>query len=508
MKGSVILVGAGCGRDLITLRGLTEVKTADTIVYDDLLDMDLLYQAKDGCEFIYVGKRAGAHSRSQEEINEILIEKAKDNKKVVRLKGGDGFVFGRGGDELMALREAGIPSAVIPGVSSAIAVPEHLGIPITQRSIAQSLTVVTGHSATEKEENYQALADLDGTLVFLMGLTRITEICGKLLECGKHPETPATVISCGFLPGQKRVTGTLYDIAEKAADMETPAVLVIGPTAAFELTSTIDAPLNGKSVTVTGTRSFTGKMAGKLKAIGAYVQQIPVIRITPDAHDIVKRLKEFQWLIFTSANGVEIFFEYLHEAQIDMRKLSTLKYACIGSGTAGQLKEHGIYADFIPSEYTAEILGRELPPVLEEGEKVLILRAENGSEDLTQELEEAGVIYEDLPIYHAQEEENLPTDQFLKTDYIIFASASGVRASHDLGIRMPQATAVCIGRSTANAFYSEYGRDCIVPSEHTAEGMIEIILEDSYRVQLREAVHAEAAGAEKEKSLSGEETEA
>ena len=243
--GSVILVGAGCGRGLITLRGLEELRRADAVVYDDLIDDGLLSEARSGAELIYVGKRLGKHSMAQDDINRILISCAKRYARTVRLKGGDSFVFGRGGEEVIALRKAGVPYALVPGVSSSIAVPETLGIPVTHRKVARSFTVITGHTADGTGENYEALAKLDGTLIFLMGLRSADTIAANLIRCGKDPGTPAAILSNGFSANETRIDATLGTLGEMAKKAETPAILVVGPTADMHLLATIPGVLRG-----------------------------------------------------------------------------------------------------------------------------------------------------------------------------------------------------------------------------------------------------------------------
>lgn len=477
-KGSVTLVGAGCGKGLITVKGLAVLKEADVVVYDDLTDQNLLLETKAGCEFIYAGKRLGRHSSSQEEINRILAGKAGEEKQVVRLKGGDGFVFGRGGEEILYLQENNIPYDVIPGVSSAFAVPGHAGIPVTHRSTAQSVTVVTGHSATGKEENYKALASLDGTLVFLMGLSRMKEITAALLENGKPPDTPAAVISKGYGAGEKRINGTLLTIAEKAEGAEAPAVFVVGPTADFRMRRTLRKELDGVSVTVTGTESFVRKAGGRLGGLGADTDFCPCLRVIPDTDNIPAQWDDFDWIVFTSANGVEVFFTHLRRRKTDLRKLSAVKFACIGHGTSEKLAEYGIYPDFEPSVFMAGELGKELCLKLEPEERVLILRAQNGSPDLTEELKRGNISYADIPVYHTEAAAERIRGRKITSDYIIFGSAYGVGVFLEHADFSDRTVPVCIGPSTREALQKIRRGHCLVPKEYTVEGITEEILND------------------------------
>lgn len=473
--GSVILVGAGCGKDLITVRGLKAIQSADVIVYDDLIDDNLLNFAKPDAEIIFVGKRFGNHSEKQENINKILIQKALEHKNVIRLKGGDSFVFGRGGEEILALQRENIPYEVIPGISSSIAVPESCGIPVTHRGVAQSFTVVTGHTATQIDENYQALAKLKGTLVFLMGLHNIENICKRLIENGKDKNTPASILSKGFDKNQKRIDGSLNDIAYKAKFAQTPAILVVGRVADFDFSKTVKLPLDNVGITVTGTYAFSNQLAEKLTELGAYVNVCPNLEIVPNYRNIPSDFGSYTYIVFTSSNGVEIFFDYLRKNRIDVRKISHLKFACIGSGSSHKLAEYGFIADFIPSGYTAKRLGKELSEILIASDNILILRAEKGSEELTLELNKAKVNYNDVRIYNTVAyAKSISAD----TDYITFASASGVSAFFENGGKLNQSKPVCIGEITAMELKKHSSIVPLVAKTHSTEGIISLILED------------------------------
>lgn len=473
--GCVVLVGAGCGPGLITLQGLEELRRADAVVYDDLIDRDLLDEAPSGSEKIYVGKRFGLHSRRQEEINRILTEQARAGRHVVRLKGGDSFVFGRGGEEYLALCEAGIPCSIIPGISSAIAVPEQAGIPVTHRKMARSFTVVTGHTADGKGEDYRVLAGLKGTLVFLMAVHHFPEITHKLIQNGKDPRTPAAVVSRGFAPDERRVDGTLENIALRARDVPTPAVLVVGETAAFSMVSRTGGMLDGVRVTVTGTRSFAHRVGQQLESAGARTFLFPTIRIAAHGDRIPHNFSGYGWIVFTSSNGAEIFFDSLKYRKQDMRSLSGIKFAVIGRGTAKTLEAHGIYADLLPSEFTAKRLGEALAQEMGrtgDESRVLILRAQNGSPLLTDELSRAGIQYDDVKIYGTaplREKEEVP-----KSDYLVFGSAGGVRAFFSMGYGL-HGTAVCIGRQTAGELRKHTDVPFLTAGEYSVEGIAEVI---------------------------------
>ena len=432
-RGTVTLIGAGCGKGFITLKGYYALQNSEVVVYDDLIDKALLDPLN--AEKIYVGKRRGQHSRKQEEINQILIDKALEGKRVARLKGGDSFVFGRGGEEILALQKAGIAYDVIAGVTSAVAVPETLGIPVTHRGAAQSFTVVTGHTTGSREENYEALANLDGTLIFLMGLYNIDEICSKLIHNGKDKNTPASLLSDGFGKDEKRINGTLDTIAALSANAKTPAVLVIGKTAGLDFRKTIP------SVTVTGTKAFCEKFCNQYSNAKAY----PTVTIVPQEIDI--SYKDYEWLAFTGGNAIEIFFEQLE----DVRQLAHLKFACVGCETAKKLEKYKIKADFVPSSFDSETMLKEMPKG-----KVLVLGNDN--------------------IYKTK---TLPVKIDADTDYIVFSSASGVRGFFENGSTLNAAKPVCIGRATAKEL-SKYTNDYIISKVHTIDGIIEVIQNETF----------------------------
>lgn len=476
VTGSVTLIGAGCGKGLISCKGLSVLRKADVVVYDDLIDTGLLFETKENCELIYVGKRFEKHSEEQERIHEILAWKAGEGKAVVRLKGGDGFVFGRGGEEMLALKEKNIPVCIIPGISSAIAVPENLGIPVTHRGMAQSVTLITGHTAAGQKEDYETLAKLKGTLVFLMGLHHAEEIAKQLIQYGRDPMTPAAILCNGFRAGEKRINGRLRDTAEMVKQARTPAVFLVGEVAGLDLSSTVYEPLKGASVTLTGTRYFTEKLEKLLVEKGACVEKRPGIEICPDFSGLPEDFFGYDWLAFTSANGIRCFFSYLKEKNIDYRKIAHLRFACIGSGTAQTLKEYGFTADLIPKEYTAEALGRELAEKTGPQERLLILRAENGSRLLNAVLDRAGTAYEDCKIYETKPFcKSIENQKEEETDYIVFASALGARAYLEKHKLSDFVKVVCIGEATAAVLGD---RRVLLPAEHTAAAIADLIEED------------------------------
>lgn len=479
MNGIVTLVGAGCGRGLISVMGMEAIKNAQSLVYDDLIDDELLEYASSDCKKIYVGKRYAKHSKKQEEINQILIAEAKLGRNVVRLKGGDSFVFGRGGEEYLALEAEGIDCKLIPGISSSIAVPESLGIPVTHRKVAQSFTVITGHTATDMKEDYSALAKLRGTLVFLMGLNSLNDITSELIKYGKSENVPASVVCRGFSGRERRIDGTLGTIASEAVlqRAETPGILVVGDVAGFHMESKVTEELQGKRVCITGTKAFMGRLKKALEKEGAFVESVETIRLIDKSDNIPYDFSKYSWITFTSANGIDIFFEELKSRKMDIRKISHMKFACIGRGTKEKLESHGIIADFVPKKYTAKTLGIELSKLIAKDERLLILRAEKGSAELTEELENASISFDDIKIYDTEFVSGKPGDDDRIEDchYIVFASAQGFNsfiASH----KIPEnAEIVCIGDITARELKKHTDRKFISADEHSVKGILEVM---------------------------------
>ncbi len=467
MTGFVYIIGAGCGSaDLITVRGMNALKKCDTVVYDALIDTELLTYTSDGAEIIPVGKRSGAHAAKQEDINALLVEKALAGRTVARLKGGDPFVFGRGGEEITELQKHGIPFSVIPGISSCIAVPELAGIPVTHRNMSREFYVITAHTA-DGERDFSRYANLDGTLVFLMGLNALPEISAGLMHGGVSPATPAAVISEGGTAQQKAVRGTLADIAEKAAGMPAPAVIAVGGTAAFDFScSKRQGALSGISVTVTGTERFTEKLAGLLEADGADVKRYSHLQIVRKQE--IPALDGYSCIAFTSSYGAEMFVEHCKEKRIDLRSLAGMKIAAVGRGTAGTLADAGIIPDIIPDKFTVADLAGAISDSTQG--KVLILRAALGSEQLAELLTKRNVSFDDVKIYDTVCRPGIPAER-AETDYIVFGSSSGVKHYFDGGSTLSVKTkTVCIGAQTAESAKKYTDSEIITADPHTAQG--------------------------------------
>lgn len=479
MSGRVTIVGAGCGAcDLITLRGAEALKQCDTVIYDCLIDAGVL-ELCPNAEKICVGKRAGKHSLQQEEINALLIETARAGKSVVRLKGGDPFVFGRGGEEISALRENGIPYSVIPGISSCIAVPELAGIPVTHRGTARSFHVITGHTAGETAD-YEKYAGLDGTLVFLMGLGNLDKITRGLISGGMPENTPAAVISNGGTRGQKTVRAALCRVAEAAesAGISAPAVIVAGETAKFDLSASYKPPLSGASVAVISSRETGDKLCAGFRALGADAFRVGGADILElfgsDTDRAFSEITRYDCVALTGPNGAKIFLKKLGDKRVDLRRLSGVKIAAIGRGTAKILESAGLFPDIIPEKFTSAALGKLLSEKIAGGGRVLILRSAEGSAELLKPLAERGIRFDDIhtykPLYLRGEAVN--------ADYAAFTSAGVARGFFGNGGSVSQGTkCAAIGDITARAL-KEHGISAMIPEEFSTEGIIKIISED------------------------------
>ena len=493
-KGKVWLVGAGPGdKNLVTRRCLSCIRQADVVVYDSLATDSLLNEARQDAELIYAGKRASDHHLKQEETNALLIRLAKEGKKVVRLKGGDPFIFGRGGEEAQELLEAGIEYEIVPGVSSCYGAPAYAGIPVTHRDHASSFHVITGHEGSHKENNvldYATLAKEEGTLVFLMGLKNLPNIVVNLMANGKDPDTPAAVIQEGTTSRQKVAVGTLQNIVKKAADagIRTPAITVTGDVVSLreQIVWFGKGALAGVRVLVTGTEKMAENQCRVLEAEGAEAISFSLIHTEPlftkELETALEKLEQYSWIVFTSSNGVDIFFQYLMECGKDIRCLAGLRFAVIGEGTKKALAAKGIQADFVPTRYSSRDLAKEWVPTLKKDDQILLLRAEEASAELNQALEKARIRYQAVPVYHTavDERKGEELNRILpQVDYVTFASASAVKAFASMtdGKTM-EAKAVCIGPVTekaAEAAGIHVHRSAV---EYTAEGIRDVLLYD------------------------------
>lgn len=436
---TIYLVGAGPGDvGLLTVRGQDILSRVDAVVYDALVNPELLRWAPQA-ELVYVGKRAGAHSMTQEQINAVLLELARAGRSVCRLKGGDPFVFGRGGEEALACADAGIPFEIVPGISSAIAAPAYAGIPVTHREMAASFAVVTGHTASD-DAPPEALPLAD-TLVFLMGVKALPLIVKRLLERGEAPQKPVAVVRWGTRAEQQVVVGTLQSIESEVqrAGLKSPALIIVGEVVRLRerLRWFDNRPLWGQTVVVTRARQQASSLVEGLQRLGARVVQCPSIRVEPLAQTPVldaeiARLNRFDWLVFTSTNGVEVFWDKLRAARLDARALSGARIAAIGPATLEALQARGIAPDFVPESSISESVAAGL---LEHGAgngRVLVLRAREGREVLESDLRAGGAQVVVAPLYETlPDDSNAPQTRELmergEVNWVTFTSSSTVK---------------------------------------------------------------------------------
>lgn len=445
MNGMVYLVGAGPGDyRLITLKGKECLEKADVVICDYLADKRLLAFAPENVEYIYVGKKAGNHAMRQENISQLITDKAKEGKCVVRLKGGDPFVFGRGGEEAEVLKNNGVKFEIVPGVTSAIAAPAYAGIPITNRKVAVSFAVVTGHEDPTKGKsdiNWEKLSTAVDTLVFLMGVGNLPHITSQLIKYGRSADTPAALVRWGTKAQQEVLITTVGKAAEDVIkhNLKPPAVFVVGNV--VNLRSTIqwfdNKPLFGKNILITRARSQASKLTTALEELGANCIEAPAIKIAPPDDNYVSldnaitKIHDYDWIIFTSTNGVERFFARLNEKNLDARCLSNAKIAAIGTATADKLKNYGIIADKIPTMFKAEGILEVLQNDIQKGSKVLIPRAQKAREALPIGLRQMGAIVDVAETYCTKMADTNKDDikDLLKNnqiDMVTFTSSSTV----------------------------------------------------------------------------------
>lgn len=494
MKGKVVLIGAGPGdAGLITVKGREALFNADVVIYDRLVGKDILNLIPKGAEKINAGKESSNHLIPQEEINKILVQKALEGKNVVRLKGGDSFLFGRGGEELEAVCEKGIDFEVVPGVTSALAVPCYAGIPVTHRDYTSSVHIFTGHLKNGKklDIDFESCIRFNGTLVFLMGLTALEYIMDGLASVGMNKNMPCAVIEHGTKSNQRKFVSCISDIARicKSENVKSPAIIVVGEVC--RLSESFDwfgrLPLKNKKVVVTRPAERQEALSNLLKEKGAEVIEYPCIDIVSTLDDkkfdgIVKKIGGFDWVVFTSPAGVDIFFRKMTEKRIDARIFSRCRIAGVGGGTAKELEKYNIFCDLIPEKYYVKCLGEKLAQAAKPDEKIIILRAENGSSELTDGLDSGNLYYEDTHIYKTvfKNIENLDLIERINScniDFVTFTSASSVDAfMSNAKISTNGFIGVCIGQKTAEAA-EKYGINYIVSDEISIYGLVKKIIE-------------------------------
>ncbi len=489
-SGKVYLIGAGPGdTGLITMKGIEALKEADVVVYDHLASASLLNETKDAAEWIDAGKFAGNHRMKQSEIEQLLIEKAMAGHVVARLKGGDPFIFGRGGEEALALTAAGIDYEVIPGVSSAYSAPAYAGIPITHRGKASSFHVITGHEDPTKENSsldYEILAREEGTLVFLMGLSKLHQISERLIANGKDAHTPAAVIASGTTARQRCVTADLSRIAETAeeASIQPPAILVVGDV--VNLKEAVDwqqaGPLSGRKILVTATEIIARPLAEYIRRLGGEPVVMSLIGVKGQEMSRIKAVLTSpgkRWLVFTSRNGVRFFFEQMKKEQVDIRSLGDSRIAVMGAGTRRELENWGCYADLLPEQSCSESLAKALCAHAEPDEAICLFRAEEASDVLTKRLREKQYRVVDIPTYRTEimwKKRELLREMLEDVDAVTFCSASAVSAfvqmteGHDL-----VAKTICIGPVTAQAAKKAGLHIDKVAEQYDLEGLTEAL---------------------------------
>ena len=495
--GIVYLVGAGPGDlGLVTLRAKECIENADVIVYDHLANPEMLNWAREDAEIVYVGKEAGEPQLSQQEINRLLIEKAREGKRVVRLKGGDPLVFGRGAEEAQGIVDAGIPFEIVPGITSAIAGPAYAGIPLTHRAHNSHVTFFTGHEDPAKPQStvdYAALSKLGGTQVMLMGVERLGAVTSEMLKQGVRNDLPVALVRSATTGRQETLTGTLADIAQKAVanDFKAPAVAVFGEVVALRdgLNWYEKRPLLGKRIVVTRTRKQASALSNKLRALGAHVIELPTIRIEPPGNlrefaELVQDAHVYDWIVFTSANGVEAFFDIFFKLYDDAREIGGARIAAIGPATAQRLNDFHLHVDLQPDEFVAEGLVREFKKQGSiENLRVLLVRAEKARDTLPKELSAMGSIVDEGFAYRTVPEtrdrsgarRQLAHDG---ADLITFTSSSTVENFLALGLPWPKGMRIAsIGPITSKTVRDQGLKVDVEARRHDIDGLVQAISE-------------------------------
>lgn len=500
-KGKVYLVGAGPGSaDLITVRGAEVLRIANCIIYDKLANPALLKFARPDAEIIHVPKRIGPGSTTQQEINKLLVEKAGGGQTVVRLKGGDPGIFGRAGQELTALTEAGVDFEIVPGVTAAIAAAECAGIILTDRDYSSQVVFITGQEAEGKQKSnidWDLLAKFSGTIVFYMAMGNLELIAKRLIKNGMEEETPAAVIADATLPSQKTVKASLKQITEKCKEnkIEPPAIVVIGTAAGEKLNWFLSKPLFGRSIVVTRDADSNADFAARIIGKGGNPIEFTTIKIKPLTQTnkflrTLAKIAEYDWLIFTSANGVIIFFDILQRLNKDARVFASTKIAAIGSKTAAKLSEFAIIADFVPNVFTSKELGKQLINFVNlKGRKVLLLRSQLASNELSELLNSAGAEVDNVPVYTTVTVKSncsplLEKIERGEIDWLTFASPSSVKGFFEQIpaelVNSSNVRVASIGPVTSEQLKNLGLRVDAQATEHTTDGLLAAI-EKTYR---------------------------
>ncbi len=498
--GKVYLIGAGPGDPgLLTIKAKECIENADVVVYDYLASPFLLDYAKKDAQIIYVGKKGGDHTLSQDGINQLLVDKAKLGFNIARLKGGDPFVFGRGGEEAQMLLSYGVPYEVIPGVTSAIAAPAYAGIPVTHRDHTSFVSFITGHENPDKKESrmqWDIYARSNATLVFLMGVKNLANIAKNLINNGKSPDTPVALVRWGTTARQQTVTGTLETIVEKVkkAKLKSPAIIVIGHVVSLrnELAWFDKRPLFGKRIVITRARAQASSLVSKLSGLGAQCIEIPTIKIVPP-EDVtplkqsIENIKNYDWLVFTSVNGVKFFFNTLFDMGKDVRTLGHLKFACIGPVTKERLQDYSIISDILPETYRAESVIKAFSNIELKNRNILLPRAKKARTILPEELTQMGAKVDEVIAYETlldidKKEELITLLQNSKIDAVTFTSSSTVSNfislldSKDSRKLLKNVVTASIGPITSETARSLDIEPEIEAGEYTIQGLVDSLL--------------------------------
>ncbi len=499
MNGKVYLVGAGPGDyRLITLKGIDAIKKADVILYDRLANPKLLDYGRDGAELIYVGKAPNAHTLNQEEISRLILDKALEGKIVTRLKGGDPFVFGRGGEEAALLFENNVEFEIVPGITSAISVPAYAGIPVTHRNVSSSFHIITGHEDPTKEDkslDYEVLGKLNGTLIFLMGIKNIGNICTNLIKNGQSPNRPVAVIRRGTTSEQDILKGTLETIETRVKEtgFKNPAIIIVGEVVNLseELAWFTKKPLFGKRVLVTRTRKQASKLSKLIEDLGGEAIEFPTIKIVENEDksidEYLKSVENYKWIIFTSVNGVKYFFERLKELKIDIRKIHGASLCAIGPATKDELTSRGFIVDHVPVEYRAEAIVDILKDKISAGDNILLPRADIARTLLSEELVKLGANVDNISIYKTvipEENRNDLEDILINQniDIITFTSSSTAKnfykiLGEDNLKTIEDKTIAAIGPITGQTVKELGLKLDIEASDYSIPGLVDAILE-------------------------------
>ena len=499
-NGKIYLIGAGPGDPgLITVKAVECIKAADVVVYDYLASPALLSHAREDAEIIYVGKKGGDHTLTQDKISELLAQKGEQGHVVARLKGGDPFIFGRGGEEAEVLIQRNIDFEVVPGVTSAVAAPAYAGIPLTHRDYTSSVSLITGHEDPLKETSsiqWDCFAKSDSTLVFFMGVKNLPNIVTKLIENGKSSQTPVALVRWGTTPRQETVSGTLSNIVEKVkkAKLKSPAIIVVGDVVSLRenMKWFENKPLFGKKIVVTRARVQASGLVDKLRQLGAHCVEIPTIKVVAPENntplvDAVNTLDQYEWIIFTSVNGVKFFFKTLFAQGLDVRALGNHQFACIGPVTRDELEKFGIVSDVLPETYRAESVVDAFKDRGIGDKKILLPRAMEARTILPEELRNMGAHVHEVTAYETQQVSNAKEELMAllkdkEIDMVTFTSSSTVKNFMALipeKDRAPLLSGVihaCIGPITEDTAISMGLAPQIVADTYTIDGLVDVIV--------------------------------